>query len=74
MEPMVDPGLHFPEIHRRLRIPAEDKVLITLDAARICRAMALTIKKRKQLHYLMNVKEYRHHIRAVGFTIIALYP
>jgi hypothetical protein len=71
---MVDPGLHFPEIHRHPRIPAEDEVLITLDAARICRAMALTIKKRKQLHYLMNVKECRHHIRAVVFTIIALYP
>jgi hypothetical protein len=71
---MVDPGLHFPEIHRRPRILAEDKVLITLDAARICRSMALIIKKRKQLHYLMNVKEYRHHIRAVVFTITALYP
>jgi hypothetical protein len=38
-----------------LGIPAQDEVLVTLDAAHTCRETAREIKKRKQLYYVMNV-------------------
>jgi hypothetical protein len=45
-----------------LGIPAEDKVLVTIDAARICRETARAIKRRKRLDYLMSVKGNRPRI------------
>jgi predicted transposase YbfD/YdcC len=54
-----------------LGMPAEDEVLITLDAAHTCRETAREIKKRKQLDYLMNVKGNRPRLQAAVFAKLA---
>jgi hypothetical protein len=51
-----------------LGIPAEDEVLVTLDAARTCQETARAIKKRPQPGYLMNVKGNRSPPQAEVFA------
>jgi hypothetical protein len=52
-----------------LGIPAEDKVLVTIDAARICRETARAIKRRKRLDYLMSVKGNRPRIHGLRSSL-----
>jgi predicted transposase YbfD/YdcC len=54
-----------------LGIPAEDEVLVTLDAAHTCQETARAIKKRPQLDYLMNVKGNRPSLQAEVFAKLA---
>lgn len=54
-----------------LGIPAEDEVLVTLDAAHTCQETARAIKRRPQLDYLMNVKGNRPSLQAEVFAKLA---
>jgi hypothetical protein len=54
-----------------LGIPAQDEVLVTLDAAHTCRETDREIKKRKQLYYLMNVEGNRPGLQAAVFAKLA---
>ena len=54
-----------------LGIPAEDEVLVTLDAAHTCQETARAIKKRPQLDYLMNVKGNRPSLQVSVFAKLA---